>query len=133
MSGALMDPPRILVVEDEELVVYALSHTLRRDGFEVHAVDCAEDALHKLQERPYGLCFLDWRLPGLDGLQALQQIKTTWPQVRVVFMTGAQLSEEEGQLVDRLADRFIEKPFDLDGVRSMVGQMLPRGKPKYEV
>ncbi|MBI5441501.1 MAG: response regulator [Deltaproteobacteria bacterium] len=119
-----MDKSRILVVDDESLIQYALGHALRSDGFEVNTVGSAEEALSELQSERYELCFLDRGLPGLDGLQALQHVKAAWPGIKVIFMTGGRLTADEEKLIEQWADQFIEKPFDLQKIKTMVEEMI---------
>jgi CheY-like chemotaxis protein len=126
-----MDTKRILVVDDEYLLRYALTHALRGEGVEVSAVGSAEEALGRIGDEFYDLCFLDCRLPGLDGLYALRCIKGRSPQTRIVFMTGGCLTTEERALVDRLADAFMEKPFECNHARGLADQLLcPDEQPK---
>jgi DNA-binding NtrC family response regulator len=119
-----MDKSRILVVDDEDLIQYALGHALRSGGFEVNTVGTAEEALSALMCDRYEVCFLDRGLPGLDGLDALQHMKTSWPDLRVIFMTGARLTADEEKLIEQWADHFVEKPFDLQQIKEKVEEMV---------
>lgn len=119
-----MEKKRILIVDDEVLIQYALGHALRSGGFEVDTVSSAEEALSELETARYELCFLDRGLPGVDGLEALQHVKTSWPGVKVIFMTGGRLTTEEEELIEEWADRFIEKPFDLGEIKAITEEMV---------
>ena len=119
-----MTQGRVLVVDDEELIVYALSHTLRGEGHFVSGVGSAEEALDQIEAEGCDLCFLDLMLPGLDGLSALRSIKARWPTTKVVLMTASVPSPRDESLIAALADAFLPKPFDLTQARALARRIL---------
>lgn len=119
-----MEQGRVLVVDDEDLIVYSLSHTLRDEGLLVSGVGSAEEALGRIEAGVYDLCFLDLQLPGINGLSALRCIKALRPETKVVLMTASVLGQDDTSLIADLADGFLAKPFDLGQARSLARRIL---------
>jgi DNA-binding NtrC family response regulator len=79
---------RILVVEDDAVFVRPLQRTLESEGYEVRAVTSGEAALDRLREEDFDLVVTDKRLPKMDGMEVVRQIKGGHPDVAVVVMTA---------------------------------------------
>lgn len=122
-----MGKRRVLVADDECLLAHTLARALAKQGLEVTTVASAEEALDQVRGSFYDLCFLDWRFPGLDGLQALPVIKEISPTTRVVFMTASETTPAERDAIDRYADFFLRKPFNMDEVRTLAPRLLGGG------
>ena len=110
---------RILVVDDNLLILMALSRFLRKIAL-VKVASTAEEALEAIGEQHYDLCFLDFILPGMTGLDAMKIINEQSPKTKVAFMTGTLLNEAMKQQVDDYAYTFIEKPFALSDIEGTV-------------
>ena len=68
---------KILVVDDEKLIVKGISFSLQADGMEVDAAYDGESALQKIREKSYDLVILDLMLPGMDGMEVCQAVRRT--------------------------------------------------------
>jgi CheY-like chemotaxis protein len=90
---------RILVVDDNSLILMALSRFLRKIAL-VKVASTAEEALEAIGEQHYDLCFLDFILPGMTGLDAMKIINEQSPKTKVAFMTGTLLNEAMKEQVD---------------------------------
>jgi len=119
-----MRPKRILIVDDEALILYALTRTLARDGVEVTAVGSAEEALAKVDAQPFDLCLLDHVLPGMTGVDAMPLLRENAPDMKIVVITASCLTPHERAVVDATACRMLEKPFDVNRVRAIVEEIL---------
>ena len=111
---------KILLVDDENLILYSLSATLKHDGSEVTAVANGKDAMGEIGRLPYNICFLDVNLPdanGYDLLKAMQQIS---PATRIIMMSAIDPSDEQLRYLHKNACHFLPKPFDLEKVLSLV-------------
>ena len=86
-EGTLI-PLRLLLVDDDAAVRWSLSETLAEEGHEVRAAESAEQALAQLNEFAPDLILSDIRMPGLDGIELLKQVKEHAPSVDVVLMTA---------------------------------------------
>ena len=79
---------RVLLVDDEEEFVSALSERLMLRGIEVDSALNGEEALALMVEKVFAVVILDVMMPGLGGLEVLKQIKSTHPNTQVILLTG---------------------------------------------
>jgi len=125
--------PRLLLVDDEADFVGLLAKRLRRRKLEVSVAHTAEDALAILADQEVDLVVLDIRLPGMDGLQTLAEIKRTYPQVHVIMMTGFADTEMAARAMSHGAVAYLVKPVDvrelLDQIYAAVEQQPPQSPP----
>jgi two-component system, NtrC family, nitrogen regulation response regulator GlnG len=119
-----MADERILVVDDEESIRWVLSRGLVRRGWKVDSAENAHLALRQLAERSYALVFLDIRLPDIDGLTLLEQIRTLPNPPMVVIMTAQGTVDTAINAMKKGAYEYIIKPFDLEDVVSLAHQAL---------
>jgi two-component system response regulator AtoC len=117
---------KILVVDDEPLIVYSLLHALKSDEVEVLGVSNAEDALEAIGTSDYDLCFLDIRLPGISGLDAAPVIRKRSPGTQIVIMTANFLDAPTTAMIERSTDYLLPKPFDLEVAKDIADQVLSR-------
>ena len=110
---------RILVVDDNSLILMSLSRFLKKIAL-VKAASTAEEALEAIEEQHYDLCFLDFILPGMTGLDAMKIINEQSPKTKIAFMTGTLLDEAMKEQVDNYAYTYIEKPFALSDIEGVV-------------
>ncbi len=124
--GILPSGCRILIVDDEPDVAGVLVDLLRADGGEIEAVPDGAAALEKIQAGKYDLVLCDVRMPKLDGpglYRALDQSNPTLLE-RFVFLTGDTLNPDSLAFVQQTGAPCINKPFDLDEVKRVVGRAL---------
>ena len=119
-----MADERMLVVDDEESIRWVLSRGLVRRGWKVDSAENAHLALRQLAERSYALVFLDVRLPDMDGLSLLEQIRTFPNPPMVVIMTAQGTVDTAINAMKKGAYEYIIKPFDLEDVVSLAHQAL---------
>jgi len=109
-----MEKFAILLVDDKEEFVSALSNRLLLHGMEVHTATKGEDALAMLQEKATDVVVLDVVMPGMGGLETLRRIKETYPHIQVILLTG-HASTKEGIEGMRLgAFDYLMKPVDIE-------------------
>ncbi|MHB8764705.1 MAG: response regulator, partial [Deferrisomatales bacterium] len=105
---------RILVVDDEESILRSLEAVLRDEGHEVVLSETAEAALEAVEAEDPDLVLLDVWLPGMDGIEALEAIRTRHPELPVVIMSGHGTIETAVKATKLGAYDFFEKPLNLD-------------------
>ena len=88
-----MPTGNILVVDDEKLIRWSLRECLQEQGYDVSAVETGGEALGKVDEEPFDLVLLDYKLPDTNGLEVLGRLHRTHPDLPVVMMSG--FPEEE--------------------------------------
>src|ERR671935_1257684 len=119
-----MADERILVVDDEDSVRWVLTRGLARRGWRVQSAENAQTALQQLAEQPYALVFLDVRLPDIDGLTLLEQIREQPTPPMVVVMTALGTVDTAINAMKKGAYEYIIKPFDLEDVVGLTHQAL---------
>ncbi len=123
--------PSILIVEDEQLVRWSLSHALTKAGFNITTVSTGEIAMEKLNSCHFDLVITDVNLPQLNGIEVAIQVKKCSPHVPVI-LTSAHGEEESRKKIEMdMIDSFIEKPFDLNDVTTIVTQLLSEKKEAF--
>lgn len=115
---------KILVVDDEPDMIWALTNVLLSENHSVISVNSGEEALEKLKVTSVELVLLDFRLPGMDGIQILEKIKGMKPDLPVIMVTGYGGIEEAVQSIKLGAAHYIPKPFDNDQLIEVVNKSL---------
>lgn len=117
---------RILIVDDDELILMALSELLRPEGYEVHTVFSGAEALEKLDENGYDLLMLDIIMPGMDGFELCQKIreKENYKQTTIVFLTAKTREEDKARGLEVGANLFLSKPISPHKLRSIVSDSI---------
>lgn len=124
---------RVLVVDDEKLIVKGLRFSLEQDDMEVDCAYDGEEALEKAQNNKYDIILLDIMLPKLTGLEVCQQIRE-FSDVPIIMLTA------KGEDMDKIlgleygADDYITKPFNILEVKARIKAIIRRtsGKSKGE-
>lgn len=116
----------ILVVDDESNIRLTMSQSLEQMGMPVQTAVNGEEALHKLGKDPFGLVFLDLKLPGMDGMDVLRRIKDYWPKTRVIIITAYGTIESAVEAMKLGAVDFIQKPFSPAEIRELASLVLER-------
>jgi DNA-binding NtrC family response regulator len=114
----------ILVVDDDQSIATAFEHFLRFEGHQYRIASNAEDAVRMIGERQPTLIMMDIRMPGIDGLQALRDIRRRFPSVYVVMMTGYGTSQTSIDAIREGAYDYLTKPLDLDELREVIRKAL---------
>ncbi len=105
---------RVLLVDDEEEFVSALSERLMLRGIEVDSALNGEEALASLKEKEFEVVILDVMMPGLGGLEVLRQIKSTHPNTQVILLTGHGSTREGIEGMRLGAFDYLIKPVDIE-------------------
>ena len=105
---------RVLLVDDEEEFVAALSERLTLRGIEVDSALNGEEALARLVEKDFEVVILDVMMPGLGGLEVLRQIKLIHPNTQVILLTGHGSTREGIEGMRLGAFDYLIKPVDIE-------------------
>jgi DNA-binding NtrC family response regulator len=104
---------KVLLVDDEEEFVETLAERMRTRGMEVATTNSGADALERVGAEDFDVVVLDLKMPGIDGMEALERIKRRRPDIQVVLLTGYATVEKGVEAIKLGALEFLEKPVDL--------------------
>ena len=122
---------KVLVVDDEKLIVKGIRFNLEQDGMEVDCAYDGEEAVEKAKEKHYDIILLDLMLPKMDGLEVCQQIRE-FSNVPIVMLTA------KGEDMDKIlgleygADDYITKPFNILEVKARIKAIMRRARSESE-
>ncbi|RMG74077.1 MAG: response regulator [Nitrospirae bacterium] len=117
--------PKVLVVDDEEMVRDVLSQMIAQTGD--YVVDTAKDgldALNYFKENDYDIVFTDIMMPRLSGIELVQELKKTHPSVPVVMVTALNNLETGISAMREGASDYITKPFDVEQIKNVLIRVL---------
>jgi DNA-binding response OmpR family regulator len=129
MSNAALSPPaRLLVVDSEDLVRLLMARMLRDGGFDVREAANGRVALHLLESTPphFDLILTNSRLPGLDVYSLITQVRSKYPHLRVLHVSGHP-DDIEDPRIEELGIPTLEKPFDSKALIAAVERCLRGG------
>lgn len=116
---------RILIVEDEVPVARQIAAALTEDGHDPTTVYSGEAALDEVSKRPFDLIVLDVRLPGIDGFELLQRLRTEHLATRVLLLTARSAVDDRITGLQLGADDYLPKPF---AMRELVARVDALGR-----
>ncbi|MGB5704208.1 MAG: response regulator, partial [Polyangiales bacterium] len=109
-----MPAATVLVVDDERNILTSVSRALELEGYDVEVAGSAEVALDKIGKQSFDAILLDVQLPGIDGLQMLDELAKREVATPVIMMSGHGTIDVAMEAIRRGADDFIEKPIGSD-------------------
>jgi two-component system KDP operon response regulator KdpE len=122
-------PLRVLVVDDERPFRKAVCASLTASGFAVESAETGGDAVRAVLLRPFDLVLLDINMPGMDGVEACQQIRALAPRMGIIMLTVRDAEEDKIQALEAGADDYVTKPFRLRELIARSGAVLRRTQP----
>ncbi len=127
-----MDKKRVLVVDDEPEVTFALQAYFLGKGYEMLTALEGMQAMRYLRQHPVDLVLLDMKMPGVNGIEVLKFIHSQSPATRVIVVTAYDVQFQE--MVEQLGvDGFLIKPFGIEALTSVVENVLSGGRASTAV
>ena len=117
---------RILVVDDEEIVIRSCLRILEGNGYEIDVAHDGHDALRKVESNTYDVMILDIMMPNLGGMEVLRRVKETHPDIDVIMITGLSQIDTAVQAMKLGAFDYISKPFEPDELKLVVQRARER-------
>jgi len=115
---------KILVVDDDAIVIKSCKRILEAEGFEVSAVPGADNALEAMKTSDFDLMLIDVKMPKHDGMYLMREIKKNWPEIPTIIMSGYPTPETIAEVLRLGATLFIPKPFRPDELVKSVRQVI---------
>jgi DNA-binding response OmpR family regulator len=121
-----MSEPLVLVADDDDDILLLVTTRLRRDGFDIISARSGDEALALVRERRPALAVLDIGMPGLDGVQVLEQIRADddLREMLVVLLTAKAQESDVRRGFDAGADAYVKKPFSPADLSARVRELL---------
>jgi DNA-binding NtrC family response regulator len=121
-----MDKMRIMLVDDEEGFLSTTKKLLERKGLHVITASSGQEALEKLVGEGVHVVILDVKMPGMDGVAVLKAIKSRYPMVQVVMLTGHGTVESALEGLRSGATDYLMKPIDIDELIAKADEAFAR-------
>jgi len=121
---------RILVVDDDAIVIKSCRRILEAEGFEVTTVPSADEALEKIKNYDFDLLLMDVKMPKHDGIFLMREIKKNWPDIPIIVMSGYPTPETIADVLKLGAIQFIPKPFRPDEFMKSIRLVLQKAIKK---
>ena len=119
-----MEKKRILVIDDDEVVLASIANILRIEGYSVNVAKTGREAIEKSHLGVYNLALIDLRLPDMDGTRLLTELGATTPRMVKIILTGYPSPESRVEAFGRYADGYIIKPVKIDDLVKTVRDRL---------
>ncbi len=118
--------PRILVVDDEEITLRNLDHTLKKEGYIVVTASSGMEAVKTLDATDFDVVLTDLKMEKIGGIEVLEKAKGKYPDTPVIMITGYASIDTAIDSIKKGAFHYIAKPFKLEDVRSTVKQAIEK-------
>jgi len=119
-----IEESRILIIDDEESIRKSLKLALEREGYLVETAENGRQAIKKSKRRHYNLALVDLRLPDMDGVELLTEMRETVPKMVKIIVTGYPSLENAIEAVNRGADSYIVKPYRMENLLHKIKEHL---------
>lgn len=128
----------LLIVDDDRSLRQFLDILFSKDGYQVFTAETGKEALKLMEKQPVDVVLADIRMPEMDGLSLLKEIKGRWPQIPVIMITAFASMDTAVSAMREGAFDYVTKPFNLSELRETVARALKKaeksreGEPKGE-
>ena len=119
-------PPHILVMEDELSVAKGLEMILSEEGYTVDLADTGQLAMEAFKQKRFDLLVADLRLPDIDGMEVVKQVKAEKPETEVIVITGYGTTAKAVTAMKLGVHDFLPKPFTEDQIKTAIGEALEK-------
>jgi len=123
-----MNIMKILVVDDEDIVLESCQAVFELEGFEVMLVPSADKAIEAMKNDNFTLLLIDVKMPKHDGMYLMEKIKEQWPDIPIIVMSGYYTTETIKEAFEMGAAKFIAKPFEPEELVKTVRQIIKKEK-----
>jgi len=123
---------RILIIDDDENIRKVLATILEEEGYIVETAETGKMAIEKTRRKTYNLALIDIRLPDMEGIELLTRMRPTTPKMQKIIVTGFPTMQNAVGAVNRGADGYILKPFNVEKVLKIIEEQLKKQEDEKE-
>lgn len=124
---------KVLVVDDEETLTWSMTKTLSKDRatYQLLTANSGTEALRIIEKHSLNVVITDIKMPDISGLDLLSTIKDKYPWIKVIIMTAYGSPEVQKEASERGSFQYIEKPFEIDDIRTLIFQALEEKQERF--
>src|SRR4030042_2472070 len=111
------EPDRVLIIDDEDTIRDSMHQVLKKEGYQVREAADGKEGLSLFNKETFQVVFLDLKLPGLNGLRILGQMKEANPETPIIIITGYGSIESAVEAIKLGAFDYMFKPFSPEELR----------------
>ncbi len=126
------NPPRLLIIDDEEMALKNLEHILKKQDYEITTAQSGPKGLALIKDGDFDIILTDLRMEKVDGMQILEEARSRNPSVEVVMITGYATLDSAIEAMKKGAYHYIAKPFRIDAVRKIVSEAIEKVRLRKE-
>ncbi len=119
---------KIMLIDDDEWIRDSLGLYFEDEGCHLIALETAEEGIEALKGQNYDIIMVDYRLPGMDGLEFLKRIQKTQSHAMKVLVTAYKSKEVVSQALKIGIDDFIEKPFTTSSIEESLSRLIAKNE-----
>ncbi len=120
------DPPRLLIIDDEEMALINLEHILKKQGYEIVTADSGTKGLNRLKSNRFDIVLTDLKMEKVDGMQILEECRRNHPGTEVIMITGYATVDTAIEAMKKGAYHYVSKPYRIDAVRKIVAEAVEK-------
>jgi CheY-like chemotaxis protein len=110
----------ILIVDDSRDLTHVIADFLSINGYQVHTAHNGHDALERMGKEHIDIVVSDIHMPGMDGFTLMTEIKTKYPDIPVILITGFSVGDAQKIAFEKGANAFVAKPFRLKDLKQVI-------------
>lgn len=120
------NPPRVLIIDDEEMALNNLEHILKKQDYEITIADTGPKGLNFVATQSFDLVLTDLKMEKVDGMQILDECRRRHANTEVIMITGYATVDSAIEAMKKGAYHYVSKPYRIDAVRKVVSEALEK-------
>ena len=117
---------KLLLIDDDSWIRGSLSLFFEGEGCHIRALETAEEGIEELKVQKYDFIIVDYKLPGMDGLEFLRRIRDAHPYAGKIFITAYGSKEVVSRAKELGVHEFIQKPFTSEAIESSLARLIDK-------